>query len=576
MGASDYDIKTNIDNGNLYKKPNIKCELAEIVDYEYISTYIDCYNIKDGTLNVDFELKGETGDYTFYTYFKDGSYIKLISSETWTPTLPTGSLLTSLTVDVSMGIMDSQEVINEYHVNNFNIPMYGLGRKEIYEYGYFNLSYQHWEIVDSVEFIAGDKFSYCLCWWQISTPPLRDIIMCKSAGGTVYNYEIWLNNLNPNILESGAIGVPALSNEIRNFLAGDQSEGTKYPGDSSDTGGGTGYFYGPNDVIDIPDFPSVQAIDFGFNSIYNPSVADLKAICRWLWSDDFSENIKMNYISPFDNILTLAIVPINVEATLSNFVIGNTDSNIQTQKVTNQYIELDCGSINVNEYWGSFLDYDATYTIYLPFIGYRSLKPDDMVDGELGVIYHIDLLTGTAVCFIWALKEGIKHVLYTYNCTVFYNVAISGANYMSMYNQQLAATTSGINNFVQSMTGAIGNALTGNVLGAVGNLTGMLTGQSQAQRQYETAKPEYGRGGNNGGNSGMFAIRYPYLIKSQPIGQTPANYKELQGIPAQIYYTLSELSGYTEVETVVADTLNTCTFDEKQEIINILKGGVIL
>lgn len=357
---------------------------------------------------------------------------------------------------------------------------------------------------------------------------------------------------------------------VRDYLAGDTSEPTKFPGDASGGGGGSGWFISQNDVIDIPALPSIQVIDFGFSKIYNPSVAQMQSIAQWLWSDDFDENIKLNFVSPFENIVTIALVPWGLTTVAGIMRIGNVDSNIPVPIVTRQYDEVNCGSINVLEYWGSFLDYNATYSIYLPYIGFRSLKPDDFVNGDLGVVYHIDILTGCVVAFIWAIKEdGIKHVLYTYSGNMFYNVAFSGANYMSMYNQQLSATTSGINNAVQS----IGKALGGDILGGV---TSLLTGQAQAKREYETAKPDYGRGGNGSGNAGIFGIRYPYLVQCLPIGQPPKDYTKLQGIPAQINCKLSTLTGYTEVETANVSQLTNCTDSEKDEILTLLKGGVYL
>ena len=369
--------------------------------------------------------------------------------------------------------------------------------------------------------------------------------------------------------QRGTFGYLESVSHIVDWLCGQFSPPTEYPGDASNTGGGSGYFYSQNDVIDIPALPSIQAIDFGFATIYNPSIANIQAIASWLWSDDFDEAIKLNYISPFDNIVGLSIVPVNVSSVSGILRVGNVDSNIAVPRVTNQYGEIDCGSLDVHEFWGSFLDYNASYSIYLPFIGYRALKPDDMVNGELGVVYHYDLLTGIVVAFIWARKEdNIKHVLYTYTGNMFYNVAFSGANFMSLYNQQLSATTSGINNAMSS----VGQIASGNI---AGGLTSLITGTQQAQRQYDTAKPDYGRGGNNGGNAGLFGIRYPYIIQSLPIGQTPGNYKQLQGIPSQIYKKLSDLTGYTEIEAVIVNTL-TCTEEEQIQIIQQLKEGVIL
>lgn len=395
---------------------------------------------------------------------------------------------------------------------------------------------------------------------------LYGILYPAIATGISY-YEV---NYNNEIIDDfvSIWGYPEASSDIINWLCGEQAEPEQFPGDPSATGGGSGWFISQDDTIGIPSLPSIQAIDFGFSTIYNPTTAQMQSIAAWLWSDDFDENIKLNFVSPFDNIVSISLVPMNVPSIAGILRIGNVDSNIPINKVTQQYFEVDCGSLNVLEFWGSFLDYNAAYSIYLPFIGYRSLKPDDFVNGTIGVIYHVDILTGLVIAFIWTIKEdGIRHVLYTYTGNMNYNVAFSGANYMAMYNQQLSATVSGINNAVQS----VGKALSGDITGAVD----LLTGQSMAKRQYETAKPDYGRGGNGSGGAAIFGIRYPYIIQSLPIGQPPQGYNHMQGFPSQISAQLSTLSGYTEVDAVVVDTL-TCPQEEKETIYKLLKGGVYL
>ena len=393
--------------------------------------------------------------------------------------------------------------------------------------------------------------------------PTRGVL---SVGGVLWNFN-YSNNTPWDA--RGSFGYPEHTSHILEFLAGEQAEPEHFPGDPSGSGGGTGWFISENDTIDIPPLPSIQAIDFGFSTLYNPTTAQMQSIAAWLWSDDFDENIKLNFVSPFDNIISISLVPMNVPSIAGILRIGNVDSNIPVNKVNQQYFEVDCGSLNVLEFWGSFLDYNAAYSIWLPFIGYRSLKPDDMVNGTIGVIYHVDILTGLVVAFIWTIKEdGIKHVLYTYTGNMNYNVAFSGANYMAMYNQQLSATVSGINNAVQS----VGKALSGDITGAVD----LLTGQSMAKRQYETAKPDYGRGGNGSGGAAIFGIRYPYLIQTLPIGQVPNNYGKLNGYPSQVYAKLSDLHGYTEIDRVITDTLTSCTAEEKEEIIRMLKNGVVL
>lgn len=369
----------------------------------------------------------------------------------------------------------------------------------------------------------------------------------------------------------GELGYPN-AQPIVDFLAGNTSSKPDYPGDPSGAGGGDGTYYTDDYDMDWPGCPGISALSLGFTSIYVPTPEIAQSIAAWLWSDDFDENIKMNYISPFDNIISLSIVPIKADdlAIPSFLRIGNVESGIECPKLpaSEQYQELDMGTVNVPEKWGSFLDFNAQYYIFLPMIGFRALRPDDMVSGKISVRYWCDMLTGGVTCNIMANKPGEKnHILYTYNGNMLYGVAFSGANFMSQYNQQLAATTSGLNSAVS----AVSNLASGNLAGAFSSLLGIGT----AQRQYDTAKPDYGRGGNSGGNMGLFATRYPYLIRIRAIEQTPDHYKHLVGVPSQISAQLSTLSGYTEVDSVAVDTL-TCPQEEKEAIYKLLKGGVYL
>ena len=441
------------------------------------------------------------------------------------------------------------------------------------------LNYVEWTPQGSSLTIAGDADR---CAMSFGIPVGRDgnidpseymiwEILYPTHATSSLGVESWTYSYNNSFYweTRGEFGYLQSQSHVVDFLAGEQAEPEHFPGDPSGSGGGTGWFISENDTIDIPPLPSIQAIDFGFSTLYNPTTAQMQSIAAWLWSDDFDENIKLNFVSPFENIIALSLIPWGLTTVAGILRIGNVDSGIPVARVVNQYDEVNCGSINVLEYWGSFLDYNATYSIWLPYIGFRSLKPDDMVNGTIGVVYHIDILTGCVVAYIWTRKEdNIKHVLYTYSGNMNYNVAFSGANFMSMYNQQLAATTSGINNAVQS----VGKALSGDITGAVD----LLTGQAQAKRQYETAKPDYGRGGNGSGNAGIFGIRYPYIVQCLPIGQVPDNYMSLNGVPSQTYAKLSTLSGYTEIDRVITDTLTSCTAEEKEQIIRLLKNGVVL
>ena len=400
--------------------------------------------------------------------------------------------------------------------------------------------------------------------------------------GYMWNWDYTSNNITATL---GEMGYLQSDSHVVDFLAGDYAE-ISYPDTTGYIGGGNGQFYADNDGVPFSRVPRLQLIDLGFNTIYTPSQAETRSIAEWLWTDDFNDNIKLNYVSPFDNIVMLAMCPISSRhfTTINApFKIGNTYMEQGGQymtllKIQRQYLELYCGTRTIKGFWNGFLDYDSTYTIYLPFIGFRSLKTDDIINSEVTIKYNVDLLTGQAVAEVGCVplnpetgEEDKLSVLYSFPCNVYYNMAFSGANFISQYNQQLSATASGINNFVSS----IGQVASGNILGGIANF---FTGQKLSERQYETAKPDYGRGGNNGGNVGCLSCRFPYIVQSLPVTQVPKDYAKLNGIPSQVKIKLSNLvgKGYTEIQTTNVSQLTNCTDVEQQEILKLLQGGVIL
>lgn len=407
---------------------------------------------------------------------------------------------------------------------------------------------------------------------------LKEVIYPTSAHAGNYPWLPIGDALPDDCTTYGTFGYPEANSHIVDWLCGQNSPPAQYPGDPTGTGGGGGTFYDDNYYIGFAGAPGISAISLGFNTIYTPDYATMQTISHWLWSDDFDEAIKLNYINPFDNIVALAIVPIYTPplSTNSYLRVGNVDSNISCSRLQDnqQYQWIDCGTLDITEKWGSFLDYNATYMIYLPFIGYRSLKPDDMTNGKITVGYWADLLTGMVAAQIMTMvkkpdgSDGIWHVLYSYTGNMMYNMAFSGANFATMYQQQLSATASGINSAIQGVS----QLMKGDYVGGASSL---IMGGAQAHMQKEMARPDYGRGGNNSGNAGMFLHRIPYIIQVRPDADVPANYRQLQGVPSQTYFKLSDLTGYTEIDSIIVNTL-TCTEEEQTQIIAQLKEGVIL
>lgn len=375
-----------------------------------------------------------------------------------------------------------------------------------------------------------------------------------------------------------------------------------YPGEYTDDygGGGDGSFSDIDDIIEGGHAPTVNPLVLGFVKVYNPSESDCRAIAAWLWSDDFDTNIKKNFTSPFENIISFGYMPLHGKlGTMlqENMVVGNCQANggdygsaIPLNKVMTYAVQIDCGSLSrdrISKFWNGFLDYDSTFTLWLPYVGYRSIRADDIFNkndryGGVRLTCWIDVLTGMIVWEVHSTANGGNKVVATFSGNCLSQMPISGANFMSMYNQQLSAAVAGNQNIINKVGSALNgmvNAATGNYAGAAGNFLNILGSNEQQKlidRQMETAKPEYGRAGNMSANVGSYGYRTPYFIKSRPICSIPNLHTHLNGIPSDRSITLRDLkSGYTEMQTIELN-ISKATNEELEAIRDALINGTFI
>ena len=86
---------------------------------------------------------------------------------------------------------------------------------------------------------------------------------------------------------------------------------------------------------------------------------------------------------------------------------GNYDFKFEAPVVHGNIIDVDCGSVNVEELHHSLLDYSpfSRLTIYLPFIGFMDLD-DKMVMGKtVRVNYRVDVLSGRCLAEVYTMID---------------------------------------------------------------------------------------------------------------------------------------------------------------------------
>lgn len=367
----------------------------------------------------------------------------------------------------------------------------------------------------------------------------------------------------------GTVAVNTLVNAsmFNNIPVVEETDDPYAPQGSVDQGGGDGTYDGTSDTISEPSLPALSALDTGFVTVFKPTKTQLKNLYEYLWTGLFDiDNFRKIFANPIDTIMGFGIVPINlVTGTAKEVKVGNIGTGINMSPVTEQYYRLDCGTITIPEYWGTYLDYEPYFTmdLYLPYIGSVPISTDDVKrnwvkpkTGTIQVVYHIDILSGACVAYI--LCNG--SVAYEYAGSCLTQLPITGNDFTSTF---------------QSIISIAGNVASAGIKIAAGGAAGILNDATNAAHNVMNAKPTVNRSGGVASTSGLMGVQTPYLILNRPIPAVATNQNSYTGYPAHMTKRVSEVHGYTEWEQVWFKDIP-ATDPELQELKTLLDGGVIL
>jgi hypothetical protein len=293
-------------------------------------------------------------------------------------------------------------------------------------------------------------------------------------------------------------------------------------------------------------------------SVYNPTQAQLNQFGAWLWSSDFFEQIKKLFNDPMQAIIGLHKVFSPVQSSGQGSIkCGYLDSNVPSKLVSEQYVTVDCGAVNLQEYFGNVFDYPpfTDISIYLPFIGVRRLDPSDIMRATISVKYHVDVFTGACLADVNVKRDAAGGVLYTFpgSCSVQY--PLSSGSYMGIVST-IASTVVG------AVTAPTPLGMGATILGGLTNLA--FNSHANVERS-----------GSFTGNAGAMGSKIPYLIISRPQTAMADKFETLSGYPSNTYTPLSACKGFTQVKYCHVENLS-ATETEKGEIERLLKEGVIL
>lgn len=342
-----------------------------------------------------------------------------------------------------------------------------------------------------------------------------------------------------------------------------------------------------DDSDDIDPDPKFPITPTGFITMYNPSTSQLNALASYMWSKDFVDIFLKLMQNPYDAIISLKTVCCSVSTGGSqNIILGNVKTEISCAKITQQYQQIDCGTINLTRYFGNFLDFNpyTSIKVFLPFVGFRELDVDEVMGASLHLYYNVDLLTGSCVALINVTKKingtNLNSVLYQFDGMIATEIPVTASDYSQVVSAVIkGVATVGASIGISAATGGTGAPASGALLGsAVASESATAIGTAMAVNSaidMVSSKINVQHGGSLGASMGALATKRPYIIIQRVIEKNPSNYASLHGIPSNAYKKLSTLKGFTQMQDIqIKSTIG--SVDETEEIKQLLLGGVVI
>lgn len=313
-----------------------------------------------------------------------------------------------------------------------------------------------------------------------------------------------------------------------------------------------------SDPVDFDELPTNSALDTGMIHAFKMTTANLVSLSSFLLSDNFISNVKKLFANPIDYILSLHMLPVVPHtSTTTSVVIGGVNSGVSGAVIDNAYMSFDMGSIDVNEMYTGFLDYSPTTRclLFLPFLGFRDIDTNDIMDGTITLNYKVNVLTGE---FLAELKSTTSHklngIIGVWSGSMSETIPLIQQDYNARVNAIVSSAAS---------VGIAASA--GSVAGGVAALSGAVSAA--------LTKPNVQRSGSVSGSPSIMGGYTPYLIKIRPNKAIPANFTDLQGQASKIGGAFSSFKGYTEFVNVKLDNID-LTDAEKTRLMMKLKEGV--
>lgn len=345
------------------------------------------------------------------------------------------------------------------------------------------------------------------------------------------------------------------------------------PGGYGPDGGPAPTFDGNSDNwVDTPTKPGIAAL--GLVNLYKCNVSSLVNLGAELFPDihwptslsDIGEVIAAVSDSIWnskliDYIISAHIIPVDVTAgSATDIKVGTrTMLGIRGEPITNDVVEVDCGTVHIDEYYTNFVDYLTKCRVYIPGHGFVEIAPEYWQSADLQLKYIFNVIDGSFVAKLYSTvsrhQKPFTALIGQYTGCMCVHVPMTGQSYASMFGGMIASAGGMAAGFASGNVGAAAtSALNGFALAGGG-------GGMQMSNPYNAS-------------AGFYGHAKPYVIIERPISHYPTGYAREKGFPLLVTKKIGNCRGLTICESAVLNFA--CSDDEAAEILAALREGVIV
>ena len=258
-----------------------------------------------------------------------------------------------------------------------------------------------------------------------------------------------------------------------------------------------------------------------------------------------------------DYVIDCHAIPTSIsDSTVEGLKVGYRQFNdIQVAKANEDYVDVDCGSLNIREFFANFLDFSQiSADLFLPFIGFVPIESEYWNGGTLSVKYRFNIVDGSfqARVFSTSGKSKLTDTLIgQYGGVACVHYPITGLQYSNV-----------IAGLVNGTAQAVASGGSGDWAGVASSLANM-----------SQLKPDNPMSNGYNASSSFLSHRKPYLVIKRPTPQFSTQYPQEKGLPLNVAIKLSNVHGFTVIDNPILNI--DCTDEEYNEIVNLLKSGVI-